>query len=275
MKKAVLLFLFICSLLNAQNPVYLKDKTSGLPVAYANIWKENKMYATSDSLGVFYADDKYLDADLKITAVGYKAKSHKIKESGTTIYLETEAIQLDEVKVVKKLNKNVAKLGKAKRGDTVYGVQYDSKTGMCAKYFPNKANVGFVNKVKFCATTSERNRIVNLIFYSVGENGKPKEILNSENKIVSLKKGTHIVEVDVSNLDIEFPKEGIFVVIQHLLLEQNKNYANKLYNPKAFFYEPAIAVDFTDGYQDTWYFEDDKWQKNNRYSVNMEISISE
>jgi hypothetical protein len=90
-----------------------------------------------------------------------------------------------------------------------------------------------------------------LLFYSVGENGQPKEIINTENILVKLKKGTHVAEVDVSNLTIEFPKEGVFVVIQHLLLEQNKVYA-KPYYPNAFFYEPSIAIDFTKGYKDTW-----------------------
>ena len=69
--------------------------------------------------------------------------------------------------------------------------------------------------------------------YSVGENGEPKEILIAENKIVRLKKGTHVVKVDVGNLNTEFPKEVIFVVMQHLLLEQNKNYA-KRFNPNTF-----------------------------------------
>ena len=274
MNKTVFLFLFICSLLKGQTPINLKDKCSNLQIAYANIWKEDKMFETSDSLGVFYVDDKYLNTNLKITAVGYINKNHIIKISGTTIYLETEAIELNEVKIVKRNNKNVVKLGRARRGDSSYGVQFDSKNGLCAKYFSNKSSIGFINKVKFCATASERNRIVNLIFYSVGENGEPKEILNTENKIVRLKKGTHVVDVDVSNLDIQFPKEGLFVVIQHLLLEQNKNYA-KPYYPNAFFYEPTIAIDYTKGYQDTWYLKEGKWQKNSGFSINMGISISD
>lgn len=273
MKNTFFVFLFICSLMQAQSPIYLKDSRSNIPVSYANIWKEDKMYATSDSLGVFKVDDKYLDSDFKISAIGYKTTHFIIKNTDKILYLETEAIQLNEVSIVKRMNKDIVNLGKARRGTSSYAVQFDDKTGMCAKYFPNQFNKGFINKVKFCATSSAKNRTVNLIFYSVGENGEPDKILNTENKIIRLKKGTHVLEVDVSDLDFEFPKEGLFVVVQHLLLEENKNYA-KPYYPNAFFYEPTIAIDYSDGYKDTWYFKEGKWQKNNRFSINMEISIS-
>ncbi|MDI1316282.1 hypothetical protein [Flavobacterium sp.] len=272
MKKVFFVFLFICSLSQAQSPIYLKDRSSNIPVSYANIWKEDKMYATSDSLGVFKVDEKHLNSDFKISAIGYKTTYFRIKNTDKTIYLEPEVIQLYEVRVVKRTNKDIVKLGKAKRGTSSYAVQFDDKTGMCAKYFPNQSNKGFINKVKFCATSSAKNRTVNLIFYSVRDNGEPDKILNTENNIIRLKKGTHVLEVDVSDLD--FPKEGLFVVVQHLLLEQNKNYAKPYYS-NAFFYEPSIAVDYSDRYRDTWYFKEGKWQKNNRFSINVEISISD
>lgn len=38
-----------------------------------------------------------------------------------------------------------------------------------------------------------------------------------------LKNGTTITEVDLSQLDIQFPKEGFFVAIEWLIIEPNKH----------------------------------------------------
>lgn len=273
-KEMAVLFCFLSALLQAQIVVHLKDKDSKKPVAYANIWKENKIFTTADSLGTFHLEGNSLNKNFKITAVGYKTTNYTI-EGEATVYLETETIELNEAKVVKRTNKKVIKLGKAKRGDTVYAVQYDTKTAQCAKYFSNQNGQSFIDKVKFCAGASDKNRIINLLFYSVGENGEPKEVLNEQNIICRLKKGTHIVEADVSKLNVEFPAEGIFVVLEHLLLEQNKNYSG--YNhPDAFFYEPSIAIDYCDGFKDTWHINSEgQWEKNVTFSVNIQIITSD
>ncbi|MEC4004027.1 hypothetical protein OX283_005125 [Flavobacterium sp. SUN052] len=272
MNKLVFFFFLIFNLTYSQVKYSIYDSQTKLPISYANIWKEKMLYISTDSLGEFVVKDKDLKDNFKITAIGYNDTIIQLNENN--IYIKSSKILLDEVRIIKRKNEKAVKIGKAKRGDTVYGVQYDAKNGKCAKYFLNQNDgITFLNKIKFVALTSDKNRIVNLVFYSVGINGEPKEILNTENKIIQFKKGNHTIEVDVCDLNIEFPKEGIFVVIQHLLLEQNKNYA-KPYYPNAFVYEPCIWVDYCDEYKDTWYFKDDKWEKNNRFSINMEISIS-
>lgn len=272
MNKLVFFFFLIFHLTYSQVKYSIYDSQTKLPISYANIWKEKILYTSSDSLGEFIVKDKDLKNNFKITAIGFNDTIIKLNENN--IYIRPSKILLDEVKIIKRKNAKTVKIGKAKRGDTVYGVQYDAKNAECAKYFSNQNNgITFLIKLKFYVQTSDKNRIVNLVFYSVGTNGEPKEILNSENKIIHFKKGNYIIEVDVSDLNIEFPKEGIFVVIQYLLLEQNKNYA-KPYYPNAFVYEPLIGVNYCNEYKDTWYLEDDKWEKNNRFSINMEISTS-
>jgi hypothetical protein len=265
--KQLIVLLLLGQWLHGQTTISLKDKTTNLPIAYANIWKEKHLYRSSDSTGVFKVDQSDMGKEFKITCVGYKDAVLKMNE---VLTLEPSAIVLNEVKITKRKFEKTVKLGKAKRGDSVYAVQYDAKNGMSAKFFENTNNSAFINNVQFCASASEKNRIISLLFYTVGENGEPKEILNTKNIIVKIKKGNHIAEVDVSDLAIEFPKEGVFVAIQHILLEQNKEYT-KPYRPNAFFYEPTIAVDLTKGYKDTWYFKEESWHKNTGFSVNMQI----
>jgi len=250
MKQFIFFLLFTSCSLYSQTPISLRDKVTNSPVSYANIWKDKVLYKTSDSLGVFQVDTKDLGHFFKITCVGYN----------DTI-----------VKMEQKL-----KLGKANRGDTRYGVQWDSKTGMVAKFFQNeKKEVCYLSKVRFSVYSSAKNRKLMVLIYSVDKNGIPSELINTENIILNPKKGTHVAEIDLNKWNIEFPKEGIFIVIQHPLLEQNKLYAENTTNPNAFIYEPLIAVDYSNGYKDTWYFKDDKWNKNEVYSVAVELQLTD
>ncbi len=183
--KHFIVFFLLCQWLHGKTSITLRDKVTNRPIAYANIWKDKQLYRSSDSTGVFKVDQKDMGTEFKITCVGYNDAVQKMSE---VVTLEPSAIALNEVKVAKRKFEKIVKLGKAKRGDSVYAVQYDAKNGMSAKFFENTNNSTFINNVKFCAFASNKNRIVNLLFYTVGENGQPKEILNTENISVKIKK---------------------------------------------------------------------------------------
>ncbi len=271
--KITVLFCLMCTLFQAQTVVHVKDKESNMPVAYANIWKAESLYKTADSTGVFSINSKETATYFKITSVGYHDTIAKITEE---IFLRPNRIALDEVKLVQRKFEKKVKLGKVKRGDNHYGVQWDTKMAMTAKYFSNKDAKGkYLSKAKFFATATNKNRLISVLVYSVGDDGKPDEILNTENLVYKLKKGTHAVEADLNSLNIEFPSNGIFIIIQHPLLEQNKNYDPKSTNPNAFFYEPLISIDESEEYIDSWYFKDGIWNQSKSYSINIELLLTD
>lgn len=272
-KSITALLCLMCTLLQAQTEVSLKDKISKVPVAYANIWKEKSLYKTADSTGVFVVDAKEREGYFKITCIGYH---DTIALIAPEIMLRPKVLDLAELKLAKRQFEKTAKLGKAKRGDNHYGVQWDSKIAMTAKYFPNDGVKGkFLSKTKFFATTTVKNRLISVLVYSVGDDGKPNEIVNTETLVYKLKKGTHVVEADLNSLNIVFPSNGIFIVIQHPLLEQNKNYSSNSNHPDAFFYEPLIAIDFVNQYEDSWYFKDGNWNKQEKYMINAELLLTD
>ncbi|WP_395064334.1 hypothetical protein [Flavobacterium sp.] len=267
-----LLFL-ISQYMQSQAKIVVRDKVTFQPISYVNIWKDKTLYKTSDSIGVFDVDKKDFGTFFKITCIGYNDTIVKMSQ---VISLQPSAITLDEVIIVNRKFDKKQKLGKANRGDTSYGVQWDSKTAMVAKFFPNeKKEISYLSKVRFSVYTSAKNRKLCILIYTVDKNGMPNELINNENIIFNPKKGTHIAEIDLNKWNFKFPKEGVFVVIQHPLLEQNKVYAEKTTNPNAFIYEPLISVDYTEEYKDTWCFKEDKWDKNERYSVNMELQLTD
>lgn len=267
------LFCLMVTLLQAQTVVYLKDKEFKTPIAYANIWKAESLYRTADSMGVFRVDAKDMTNYFKITCVGYHDTIAKIT---TEILLRPNKIDLEEVKLVKRRFENKVKLGKAKKGDNHYGVQWDTKMAMTAKYFTNNGIKGkYLSKAKFFATATAKSRLISVWVYSVGNDGKPDKILNTENLIYKLKKGTHAVEADLNSLNIEFPTNGIFIIIQHPLLEQNKNYSEDNNHPNGFFYEPLISINHIDEYKDSWYYKEGDWYKQERYTINAELLLTD
>ncbi|HSD14908.1 MAG TPA: hypothetical protein VLB74_09695 [Flavobacterium sp.] len=277
-KKIILLLSLVYSAINfAQVSVKITNSADKNPVAYASIWKDKNMYKNADSIGRFVVEKSDLEAEFKISAIGFQQKIFKINKNESEIFLEPKAVQLEEVKIVKRKHEKKLKLGKASGGDSAYAGQYDSKSCKSAKFFPNNGNInGFLKSIKFKAGSSEGTRLLNVHFYSVDENGAPGEPLYNENLICKVKKGTRKINFEVDDLNIKFPENGLFVVLETLLLEQNKQYSHfPGALPTSFVYEPFVYINFVDKDFDTWSFSDNKWNRNNKYSVNMEIVVSD
>ncbi|HSD14909.1 MAG TPA: hypothetical protein VLB74_09700 [Flavobacterium sp.] len=276
MKNIVLFLLFLnSSFLLGQHTVSVRDKNTNKAIAYASVLKDEKVYTTADSLGIFQVDAKSLKGIFTISSVGYASKTVSISASDSVIYLEKEVVQLPEMEIHARKNKKKFVIGKAKRGDIVVVCgQSDNQTEEMGKFFKNPTGgVLFLKKFKFNTFASTKNRIVNILFYSVKETGEPDKVINTENIICKLRKGNHTTEVDVSKMDIEMPKEGIFIVVQYLLLEENRQYSEK--NKDSYFYEPSIEANYTEGYTDSWYRQDTVWKKNNGISLNFQLVLTD
>jgi len=80
------------------------------------------------------------------------------------------------------------------------------------------------------------------------------------------KKGKKITEINLRNLNIEFPKKGFFIAVEWLIIESNKyefTYTMKGNNRKlkAISYQPNIGTIPTETNMNTWIFSGGKWQK--------------
>ena len=269
----ILLSIFVCFTIQGQNQIFIKSKNTNQSIPYANIWESNKIFTSSDSLGSFFIGEKYLNSKFKVSAVGYKTMDSIIINDRNTIYLEEDIIELKEISVSKRINSKNFKIGKVKNGDIGIVAEMNRETSQIGKFFVNNSSEKlFLDRFRFKTNCSSKNQIVNILIYSVGDNGEPYEIINTENIVCKLKKGYNTNEVDLRDLKIEFPVQGVFIVVNYLFLEQNKVYGKK--NKNWYYYEPSLDALLVNQYTDTWHNDNNDWKKSNNCSVSFQLIVT-
>lgn len=268
--------IFFISLLGySQKKIRVLDEQTSSPVSYANVWKENKIFTATDSLGYFISNQNN-NVNYKITAIGYNEKY--INSTDSIILIAPKENLLEEVKIYKPKYLHITKYGYVKKA-TFIGVNFDATTPEFIKFIPNesiKSELTFINFISFYTNTTSKKRKINIIFYSVGKDGKPYKNINDENIICNLKKGKNINKIDLKKMKITFPKEGIFIGIQHLLIEENKYYpTTNNPNGKSFCYEPFLSATQNPIKYDSWNMINGLWEINKWFSLNLEVEISD
>ena len=112
-----ILIFFYCNISQSQNVYSLKSSEDNSPIKYANIYENNKILTSSDSLGIFKINDKYLNSTIKIKALGYKTIDSVSIKKTLNIVMEVKPVTLNEVILTQKKEAEKFKLGKAKSGD--------------------------------------------------------------------------------------------------------------------------------------------------------------
>lgn len=270
-----ILIFFYCNISQSQNVYSLKSSEDNSPIKYANIYENNKILTSSDSLGIFKINDKYLNSTIKIKALGYKTIDSVSIKKTLNIVMEVKPVTLNEVILTQKKEAEKFKLGKAKSGDIgiVCTVQNNTISQVSKLLKKPTQNILFLNKVKFKALCSDKNRILSVFIYTVGKNGKPDRILNNEDIICNLKKGHNAFELDLSHLNITFPEKGVFIALNYIFLDQNKCFPNKN-NNWYYYYEPSIDAISVDNYTDSWYNINGLWKKSQTYSISMQLTVT-
>ena len=274
MKKILLLIILYSTFSKSQNIFSLKSSDDGLPIKYAHIFANNKIISSSDSLGNFIINKNHLNSIIKITALGYKTLDSVKLNNSLTVFMEVEPIVLNEIVVNNKNKKLKHKLGKLKSGDIGIVCTLENNTiSQVAKFFENKFEyITFLDKIRLKAFCSDKDRLISILVYSVGLDGNPEKILNGESIICNLKKGHNTYEVNLNQFNIDFPENGVFIVLSYIFIEQNKCFRNK--DKSWYFYEPSIDARRVNNYTDSWYNLNGEWKKSETYNISMELTLT-
>jgi hypothetical protein len=89
-------------------------------------------------------------------------------------------------------------------------------------YFPSYKKTKYIKQVTLYTDSRIEDAIIKIHFYQVDSNGYPSEELLDKDFVVSVKKGTRINRFDVMDFNLKFPKTGVFVGFEKLMIEKNK-----------------------------------------------------
>ena len=102
--------------------------------------------------------------------------------------------------------------------------------------------------------------------YSRNEKGEPENYIFNKEIFGFVKKGRKITEIDLSPYMITFPKNGFFIAVEWLILDENKyEYIYTLEGTKKKFndvrYDPIFGAIDRKTDEITWFFRKGKWMK--------------
>jgi len=221
MRKFLGITLFITANLVAQTKGVVKDSLSGNPIPYVSVWVENEnIGTTSEENGEFSINVNNNNKNLIFSALGFKKKTLKVGEANE-VNLVPVTLDLPEVMISNRKDKKQVEIGR-RRG---VAEAFDNGPRMDAKFFPFLTDYKKTRWIKSVAIFTD-SRIdeatIKVHLYEVDENGFPGEEMLTKDLIVPIKRGISKTEVDLTDFNLEMPKNGIFVVVERLLIEKNK-----------------------------------------------------
>ena len=198
------------------------DSLTNSPIAYANIVLLNRDHGTySNENGVFTIDTKEDDKKLVISAIGYRKKQldhEKITSDTLTIALNQKIERLEEVlitteKVTYSNSKTLGLNQKLKiRTSLPFGYEF---ANLIKNPFDKEGKLETITISLNKANTYDYLASYNIKFYAYDEQTKqPGNLIYHENLIVTPENKTYKLKLDVSELKIPFPKNGICIGVE-------------------------------------------------------------
>lgn len=246
MKNYILLFLFTISA-SAQIKGEVRDSITKEPIAYVNIFTEEKEVFNTEANGIFNINKK-LDTKITFQMLGYKSKTILAKND-LEVLLQPNITEIQEVLIESRKNKLFKVIDLYESN----GFRFHNGNHGCAILLKNDSTntaCKFINKIKFHTQSEIDGAKLRFVILGCGESNNPIDSEVFHDTIISVKKGNNGNEIDLSNLNISIPENGIFICFENLYIEENKYYyertakmpngEKKTY--KSMSYEPEISL---------------------------------
>jgi len=264
------LILLNSNLLFSQIKAKIIDFETKENLPFVNIWVENEnIGTTSTHSGEFELDVVNVNKTVVFSSIGYETKRIQADSIHNIVELIPQITELNEVFIHSKTQTKEFVIGRFDKSKINFYFGSGSKPWIVARYFEYREDYSqtlFIKSIKVLTKSDVKDSKFNVRLYSVGEHGEPEHYLYDENIIGIAKKGKHVTEVDLSDLNISFPKKGFFIAIEWLIIEPNKfEFSYTMENSKEKFsgisYEPGIGTVPEDTDENSWLFSQGKWKK--------------
>jgi hypothetical protein len=241
MKKKVLLLIYLFPIyVFSQKEIYIKDfKTKKeLPYATINFLQKNKGLYTNER-GVFLLPEIKSDS-IEISYIGYDSLKFKASKIKDTIFLRQSSIILSEIEINtgKSKEKVIGYIRKKKnlswhikkKTELATLIRYNKyyKDAYIKKIFIPISKEGGIKKGNIWESDFPDFRSVFRVHLYSNSEGKPnKSVLKNSILIECDQNSSNILEIDITDEFIKFPKEGVFVGVEMIgVLDNNGSISN-------------------------------------------------
>ena len=219
-KRLIWFFLIVSQFVFSQIRGVVKDSISGEPIPYVNIWVENETIGTTSEVNGRFSLDINEEKVLVFSALGYETKKSSSKNE--IILLKPKVFELKEVMVLNQKKTKELEIGDAHK---VHISQLSgNKPWIYAKLFNydyKYKETPFVKKIVFYSNSDIKGAKIKIRIFGFNDS-IPSEDLINEDIIVTVKGGMKKNTIDVSHYNIEFPKSGLVIGLEWLIIEENK-----------------------------------------------------
>jgi len=270
MKKLVIITVFLISNFSfSQLKAVVIDKGTKEGIPFVNIWVAGENSGTtSNEKGEFNLHVNHSKIII-FSAIGFETRRIAFELVKERVELKPMITELDEVVITSKKQLKSAVIGKFKKSRINHYFACGTTPWISARHYEYKEGykeTPFLEKIKIVTKSKIRDAKFNIRLYRVNENGAPGNYLYGKNIIGIAKKGKKRTEIDVSELNIEFPKTGFFIAFEWLIIEDNKYEFNYTINGakkkhKGIRYAPRIGLVPVEADTNSWIFIQGNWRK--------------
>ncbi|WP_298424598.1 carboxypeptidase-like regulatory domain-containing protein [uncultured Kordia sp.] len=275
-----ILIIFISNLSFSQISGNLTNSKTGAPIVFANVWVKNSLKgSTTDGDGNFELEKGKVGDTLLVSYLGYE-KIEFLAKKRNIIKLDPQEIQLDEVVITKAKNTKTISLSSYKDYNDI-NMFYLNGHYSFARFYEYKKEYKqntFVKKISLVTASSLEKVKFRVHLIEADKDGNPTDRRLSSYIILETNSGKNEITIDVSDKELLFPENGLFIVVDRLNLKQN------IFNSKYMsnVLEPGIGMEKRSKEKNTWLSYGGKWiqpkqlkkfaKKNKNIALNIELS---
>jgi hypothetical protein len=252
-----ILWLLLSLELSGQIKGNVTDKETGQPIQFANVFQMGKpVGATTDLNGNFEISSLSEDCSLIVSAIGYESQQIECKPGTFVIQLSPKTYSLPGiiVKPQKKTRITIETFNKKKMHDYFGCGGYPWIVTKYFEYKPEYNTTPYLDNIRIL-TSASGNVIFNFRLISILDDGSPGQDILGKNLIVKAQSGTNkSTMIDLSTYNLSFPKTGLIIAVEWLIIEQNKYEWNGTSR-----YYPQFGSVTKEGESKTWNYVGGKW----------------
>ena len=238
------------------------DKSTGIPIPYVNVFLKNKpIGATSNQDGSFEIKSVSQADNLIVSAIGYETLEVRITSNYISIQLTPKVYELPPVIIKPHKSKSQIITGDFKRNKINNYFACIGYPWIVTKFIDYKQEfytTPFIKQLKILTSCVSRDSVIfNLRLLTLDQDSVPNIDLLGKNLIIKAKRGINqFTTIDLNQYSLTFPKTGLIIAVEWLILDQNKTISR--FGVK---YYPDFGSITRDGDRKTWNYNGGKWTK--------------